>query len=334
MMLAVGWGVWAPAEVVAQRGFASTPGVLVGDGFVVRFALGDSLRAEAVAEILRAQPPLPALPAGVPTGVTVILAPDEETFRRAAGGRPPDWSAAVAVPAANRIVLPAASSDRARGNDPWRVIRHEWAHLALRQSLPRVRVPRWFDEGYAQWAGGWDRRDAWRLRVRVALGRTPPLDSLTFRFPGDRGSALDAYLLSATTVEYLVQASGEEALALFLERWRAGGRFEDALRQVYGVSTAQLEEDWRRWLKRRYGWVTVVTNSAVAWGLLSLIVVVLFRIRRVRDREQLARLRALEPPEAPDFWRIPADEPAGALGGYHESGPAPADPVLPPTGSR
>lgn len=323
-----------PAAAEAQRRPDPFPGSVGGDGFVVRFAPGDSLRAEAVAEALSAQAGLPALSDDVPRGVTVVLAPDEGTFRRAAGGRPPDWSAAVAIPSLNRIVLPPFGSDRSMGNDHLRTLRHEWAHLGLRQSLPGLRVPRWFDEGYAQWAAGWDRLEVWRLRLRVAFGRTPPLDSLTFRFPGDRASARDAYLLSATTVEYLVDASGEDALALFLERWRERGRFETALREVYGVSTPQLEEDWRGWLKSRYGWVSVLTNSTVAWALLALIVLVLFRIRRVRDRERLARLRATEPPPTPEYWVGTPGEPGGGRSGYDNAGGAPPGPAIPPADER
>lgn len=312
----------------------TVPGTVVGDGFVVRFGPGDSLRAEAVAEALTAQAALPALADDLPRDVTVILAPDEATFRRAAGGRPPDWSAAVAIPSVGRIVLPPFGSDRGMGNDHWRTLRHEWAHLGLHQSLPGLRVPRWFDEGYAQWASGWDRVEVWRLRLRVALGRTPPLDSLTFRFPGDRTSARDAYLLSATTVEYLIQASGDEALVLFLERWRARGRFEDALREVYGVSTHQLEEDWRQWLRDRYGWVSVLTNSSVAWTLLAVLVVALLRIRRVRDRERLARLRATEPPPAPEYWVEGGGEPGGGRSGYDSRNGSGTDPALPPVDQR
>lgn len=304
-------------EVQGQRGEDPVPGIVQGDGFVVRFGPGDSIRAEAVAEALMGQPPLPAVSPDVPRGVTVVLAPDEATFRRASGGRPPDWSAAVAIPSLNRIVLPPFGSDRTMGSDPLRTLRHEWAHLALHQTIGGVRIPRWFDEGFAQWVAGWDRGEVWRLRVRVALGRTPPLDSLSFRFPGSRASARDAYLLSATTVEYLVEASGEQALALFLERWREGGHFDDALRAVYGVGTPQLEEDWSDWLEDRYGWLSVVTSSSLGWGLLGVIVVLLVRVRRGRDREQLARLRATEPPPAPAYWREDgSDEPEGGGSGY------------------
>ncbi|NNK64073.1 MAG: hypothetical protein HKO98_12810 [Gemmatimonadetes bacterium] len=291
-----------PAAVDAQDALGPFPGAVTGPGFVVRYGVGDSLRAQAVAEALAAQPALPAVPDTLPKGVTVVLAPNETLFRRASGGRPPDWSAGVAIPSLNRIVLPPFGSDRARGGDSWRTLRHEWAHLGLRQALPGLRVPRWFDEGYAQWAAGWERADAWRLRVRLALGRTPPLDSLTFRFPGGRNSAQDAYLLSATTVEYLVMASGEDALEVFLERWRSSGRFDAALKQVYGVSTDQLEEDWRKWLEDRYGWLSVLTSSGLAWAMLAVLVLLMVRTRRERNREKLARLRATEPPPAPEFW--------------------------------
>jgi hypothetical protein len=303
----------APASAGAQQGLRAFPGSVAGPGFVVRYGEGDSLRAEAVAEALSAQSALPALPDTLPLGVTVVLAPNEALFRRASGGRPPDWSAGVAIPSLNRIVLPPFGSDRSRGGDSWRTLRHEWSHIGLRQALPGLRVPRWFDEGYAQWAAGWERADVWRLRVRLAVGSTPPLDSLTFRFPRGRNSAQDAYLLSATTVEYLVMASGEDALAVFLERWRSSGRFEDALRQVYGVSTDQLEEDWRKWLEDRYGWLSVLTNSGVAWAMLAVLVLLMVRTRREQNREKLARLRAAEPPPAPEFWLEEGDSdvPAG-----------------------
>lgn len=290
-----------PDPAAAQRRWMPSR-VLEGNGVQVFFNPTDSLRAEAVLAALEGQMPLPALSPDLPRGVTVILASDEETFRRAAGGHPPDWSAAVALPGLNRIVIPAVASERARGQPLWRILRHEWAHVGLHQALPGLRVPRWFDEGYAQWAAGWDRLSAWRLRVLMALGRTPPLDSLDLRWPGDRSSAEGAYLLGATAVEYLVDSSGERGLRVFLDVWRDERNFETALRRVYGVSSAQFEEDWRAFVRRRYGWVYVFTHSALAWAGLAVIALLLFRVRRRRDREHLARLRADEPPDSPAYW--------------------------------
>jgi hypothetical protein len=290
-----------PASGAAQER-DRTAAVLRGQGVSVMFAPRDSMRAEAVLRALEGQPPLPALPPEVPTGVQVVLAADEADFRRAAGGAPPDWSAAVALPGLNRIVIPAGASERSGGQPLGRVLRHEWAHIGLHQALPGLRIPRWFNEGYAQWAAGWDRTQAWRLRLLLAAGRTPPLDSLSLAWPDDRASAESAYLLAATVLEYLVGASGERGLEVFLRVWRDEGRFETALRRVYGLTTAQLEEDWRDYVRRRYGWVYVLSHSALAWALLGVLSLLLVRIRRRRDRERMARLRAGELPERPAYW--------------------------------
>ncbi len=296
-----------PAQERGGGGRGLPPERLDGEGVAVLYAAPDSLRAEGVLASFLAQAPLPALAPEVPTGVTVVLAPDEASFRRAAGGRPPEWSAAVAIPSLDRIVLPPGASERTRGQSLQRILRHEWAHLGLRQSLPGLRVPRWFDEGYAQWAAGWDRTQAWRLRVLVAGGRTAPLDSLSLAWPDDRAGAEVAYLLAATAIEYLVEESGERGLEVFLEVWRDEASFEAALRRVYGVTSGQLEEDWRRYVRTRYGWMYVLTHSALAWAGLAVLALLLFRIRRRRDREHLARLRAVEPPEAPAYWMGESD---------------------------
>jgi hypothetical protein len=276
-------------------------------GVAVRFAAGDSLGAERFLERLRAQPPLPALPAGVPARVIAYLAPDEASFRSLTGGRAPHWSAGVALPSDGVMVIPAYASARSSPGDDGAVARHEWAHLGLHEYLPGLQVPRWFDEGYARWAeGGFDASEAWRLRLLLALGRAPPLDSLTLDWPADAPSAEAAYLLGASAVGYLLEESGERGVALLLERWREGGSFERALVSTYGVTSGQLEEDWRGWVKDRYGWLLVLSQTTVWWVLSAILLVLATAGRRRWRRERMARLRAGEPAEEPAFWK---DEP-------------------------
>lgn len=215
----------------------------------------------------------------------------------------PEWGAAVAVPSLDRIVIPREGPRRVRGWTEARVLQHEWAHLGLHQYVPGLRIPRWFDEGYAEWAsGGWSPTEGWKLRVAMAMGRTPPLDSLVLDWPRDQGRANLAYLLSATAVEYLVSESGERGIRLFLEAWREESSFAEGLRRVYGVTPGQFEEDWKKYVKRRYGWLFVLSHSSVFWLTLTLALLVLVRIRRGRDREGMARLRATEPPDQPAYW--------------------------------
>jgi hypothetical protein len=240
--------------------------------------------------------------------VTAVLTHSSAAFDALTGGSVPEWRAGVAIPALSVLVVPLEGRPLL-DTEGRRVLRHEWAHLGLHQYLGELRVPRWFDEGFAQYAsGGWDATEAWRLRILLALGRAPPLDSLALGWPRDRASAEVAYLLAASAVDYLLRGGGDRGLALFLERWRDQGSFEVGLRATFGVTSGQLEEDWARWVKSRYGWFFVLTRSAVFWMLLALVLLVMARSRQARNRERLARLRAGEAPDSPAWWEDPPPE--------------------------
>ena len=277
---------------------------LAGARVTVSFVFGDSVKAASVLRTLDGGMPLPGLPSDVPSGVLLVLAPDEAEFARLIGGAPPDWSAGVALPAQSSIVVPAYASGRGGGWSDARVLRHEWAHIGLHQYLDGRRVPRWFSEGYAQWAsGGWDWSEGWKLRIALVRDGSP-LDSLTFSWPRDEARARTAYLLSATTVEYLVVQSGSRGLEVLLRRWKETGNFELAFRNTFGVTTAQFEEDWRRYVEDRYGWLFVLSHSAVFWMLLSFLLIPMVAVRRRARREGMARLRAADIPDRPGFWLI------------------------------
>ncbi|MDT8340712.1 MAG: hypothetical protein RQ751_04300 [Longimicrobiales bacterium] len=282
-------------------------------------APADSLLADAVGAALTTTGPLPGLPGVVPRDLEVVLAPDADAFARATGGAPPHWSAGVAIPSEGRIVLPVWRGSELTRGSAREVIRHEWAHVAVYRGSGGLRPPRWFSEGYAEWAAGWDRTRAWRLRVLLAAGGVPSLDSLSFDWPAGRVPAETAYLLSASVVEYLVEASGPVGLETLFRHWRESGSFEQGLRRTYGVSSGQLEEDWRRWARGRYGWLFVLTHSSIAWGLLALLLAVTVVFRRRHQRERMARLRARELPETPAWW---TPDPDGPPDGIFEEGGA------------
>lgn len=291
-----------------------------GERAVVMYAPADSAKAARVFEMVESFLPLPALPDSIPYGISVYLAPDEGAFAALTGGAVPEWGAGVAIPRESTIVIPAYASGRGRGWSDARLLRHEWAHVGMHQYLGGLRVPRWFSEGYAEWAsGGWDASEGWRLRVALASG-SPSLDSLTLSWPRSRTGAEIAYLLSATTLEYLVQPSGERGLELLLERWKDTGSFERAFRTTFGMTSGQFERNWRRYVKERYGWLFVLSHSAIFWMALTLAMLVMVRLRRGRNREALARLRATEPPEDPAYWVVEeakegTKDPPGPVGG-------------------
>lgn len=285
----------------------------------VYFAAEDALLAERVGQLLDAQPPLPGLPDSLPSRVHAVLAHTPDAFDEITGGVVPEWRAGVAIPSLNMLVMPAGEGVPVFEGEGLRTLRHEWAHLGLHAWLGDLRAPRWFDEGYAQWAsGGFDATEAWRLRVMIATGRAPAMDSLELRWPRERQEAQTAYLLAASAVTYMLEEGGEVGLELFLERWREHRSFERAFRETFGLTTSQFEEDWKRHVKQRYGWLFVLSHSAVFWLLLALVLLFMVRGRQGRNREKLARLRAGEPPDAPAYWSTgeegPVPPPPGVEG--------------------
>ena len=273
----------------------------------------DSLRAPGILWRLENQPPFPGLDPGLPSRGRIYLAPSEPLFRMLTAGRAPDWGAAVTMPRTATIVLPTSVSNRTRWTSESHVLRHEWAHLALHERLKGLIIPRWFNEGYANWvSGGWDVLEGWRLRLALVGGDAPKLAGLSLSWPRGRSSAELAYMLSTTAVEYLVEESGEEGLAYFFAKWSEERSFDQAIRSVYGVTPSQFEEDWRKYVKRRYGWVLVFTHSLLFWLFLGLLLLVMVRIRRGRNRAAMARLRATEPPEDPAFWKGAPESRGGA----------------------
>lgn len=274
-----------------------------GERVTIHHAPSDRRVAERVAELLAGFAPLPGLPATVPDDVHVVLAHSPAAFDDMTGGVVPEWRAGVAIPSINTLVMPTGEGVRVVDGEGLRTLRHEWAHLGLAAYLGDLRIPRWFNEGYAQWAsGGFDAAGAWRLRVLIALGRAPEMQELTLRWPADREEARTAYLLAASAVSYVLENGGEAGLRSFLDRWRTERSFDVAFRETFGVTSGQFEEDWRKHVQDRYGWLFVLSHSAVFWMLLALVLLFMVRGRQTRNREKMARLRAGELPDAPAWW--------------------------------
>jgi hypothetical protein len=288
------------------------------DHYTIEYPADRPRLGPSIAQTLRSIARLPALPAEAPAfgqNIQIILAASDAHFDSLTGGAIPEWGAGVADSRAGVIIIPGYGGGRASTSDISRVLRHELAHIALHRYLSPNRIPRWFNEGYATWsASELDFAAEWQLRVAFAKGTAPPLDSLELMWPRATADARLAYLLSASVVAYLVRESGEDALALFLQRWRSTQDIDQALATTYGLSIDQLETHWVKDVRERYGWFAVLAQSAVFMGGAAVLFLIMFAIRRRRDRKKLAFLRANEPPDLPAYWEEtedPVDDPPG-----------------------
>jgi hypothetical protein len=225
----------------------------------------------------------PGLGRRAPGALRLIVVPDGRRLDSLTSGRAPHWGAAIALPDTRTILL------RADGGDLSRTLRHELAHLALHQAVS-VRVPLWFDEGYAGWAAGeWDRLGQLELNLAVVRGAIPDLGSVDGALRGSASTADAAYALAVSAVTELARLNPTGTLTPLLSRLEAGVDFEAAVRATTGLPLDRFEEEWQRATRRRYSVGTWLIAGG-GWLVLALVVLGLRRVRRRADRVRRAAL--------------------------------------------
>ena len=218
-----------------------------------------------------------------PGPLRLIVVPDAHLLDSLTAGRAPSWGAAIAVPGARTILL------RADEGDLVRTLRHELAHLALHEAVA-VRVPLWFDEGYASWAAGeWDRLGTLELNLTVVRGAVPTLTGLDGALRGSASSADAAYALAVSAVAELARRNPTGTLTPLLRRLESGEDFDAAVLATTGLAVGRFEQEWQRAVRRRY----TLGNWLIAgggWLIVALLVAVQVRRRRRLDRVRRAAL--------------------------------------------
>ena len=225
----------------------------------------------------------PGLGTVSPGPIRLIVVSDSRRLDSLTSGRAPSWGAAIAVPDAHTILL------RADAGDLFQTLRHELAHLALHQQV-RVRVPLWFDEGYAGWAAGeWERLGSLELNLSVARGTVPDFRTLDGALRGASSTADAAYSLAMSAVLELAHRNPTGTLDPLMAALSAGVDFDDAVRKTTGLTIGRFEEEWQRTVKRRYSFGLWVVAGG-GWLIIAVLLVGLVRLRRRRDLPRRAAL--------------------------------------------
>ncbi|HEV8150994.1 MAG TPA: hypothetical protein VGP61_12475 [Gemmatimonadales bacterium] len=217
----------------------------------------------------------------------------------------PSWGAGFAFPGARTILV------RADAGNPYQILRHELAHLALHDAI-RVRVPLWFDEGYAALAAGeLDRLDALRLDLAVASGRVPGFFELDRALRAAEPTAQSAYALAASAVALLARRHPEHSLVPLLRRLAAGEDFEVAVLATTGSPLGRFELEWQKDVRRRFG----IVGWLMAGGLWIVIATLIFVAASLRRRRDRPRRQALD-----EGWIVESEPETPPL---EEAGPEP-----------
>ena len=288
-MLLVAASVSLPAFVV-QLPAQSAP--LTAGRFTVTYGPSDALLARALLASATERDTFPGLPRPM-RAVTIAIAADARSFRRLAGAGAPEWGAAVAIPAESRVVLQGIAAD-SRAGDPTVVLRHELAHLALHEALGD-KPPRWFDEGYASFsANEWGRDEMLAANLALAMRRGRTLAGVDSGFDGGQVGAGASYALAHRAVAEMAALDRDRGLSLLFEYWKDSPRLDAAMRRAYGMTLDGFERRWQERTRMRYGALAVFADLSVATLVLLAVIAPLYVMRRRRDRDRLAAMRAAE----------------------------------------
>ena len=232
------------------------------------------------------------------TAPAVVLVRNHDSFQEMAGNK---LVTAFAIPERNLIVI-----DYSRmGRTPFDLedtFKHELSHILLHQKVDATSLPKWLDEGVAQWASG-GIADILRtgekelLQQAVLSDRMIALKDITATFPDSPNSLILAYEESKSFTEFIVKHYGEARLRLLLRSLERQETIEEAVYENLGVSLDRLEQTWKKGLSGGNSWISYIADR-MSWALFffaALITVAGYflvkrRMKNYRDEEDEAEV--------------------------------------------
>ena len=209
----------------------------------------------------------------------VILIKERKSFQKMAGS---DLVVAYAVPQREFIAIDYSRMN----NTPFTLritLKHELCHLLLHRHIQGGRLPKWLDEGIAQWVSDgfgeiiMDRSKSFLTKAALT-GNYIPVSDLAVRFPENRQGLLLAYDESKSLVEYIVSEFGKGSILAILENLKDGYEINPAIEKGISISLYELENQWRASLSKRFTWLIYLSNNlyGILFFLAALLTIVAF----------------------------------------------------------
>ncbi len=271
------------------------------DGYVV-YASSEAIAVETE-EVIKAaiEDAISLLGDTVSETIAVTIVDTRDEFRRQTRGAVPDWGVGCAIPSRNEIVVlsPLASEYEQSFGE---IVRHEWAHIALRHKVGRGYLPRFIDEGFAmnfadQWGSGY----AVTLAKAQLTGSLFPLQNIDRVNFFNSSQAQIAYAQSHAAVAYFYSSYGEKTFLLLMEELRRGASLEHAMENTIGASFIIFEEEYRKYIKDNYNWYLIFFDMTFLWIGLALLIVFGFLLKKKKGRDTIKRWEEEEKYQSTDF---------------------------------
>ena len=186
------------------------------------------------------------------TPVAIELYADPEHFSVRTSGLPNVGIQGVCFGQTLAALSPAAAPFN-WGNVLW----HELGHVFAIQ-MSKNHVPRWYTEGLSEYETivrrpEWQREEDPALFAALKNGRIPAVDSFNRAFT-HVDSAEDvtmAYFAASQIIVFMAEKYGLPKVVSMMPKWAAGKRTPEVVKESLGITSEELDTQYRAWLKPR-----------------------------------------------------------------------------------
>ncbi|MBW2648444.1 MAG: hypothetical protein JRC53_01290 [Deltaproteobacteria bacterium] len=218
-----------------------------------------------------------------------LLIKDRDRFEKMTGS---SLFVAMAIPQKRLVVI-----DYSRMIQPFTLrttLKHELCHLILHHHIKDGNLPRWLDEGVAQWSSDGMaeiimKSDRFILNRAVLTRRYISLEDLRHYFPRDKNALLLAYEESKSIVEYTIREYGTGRMLWILYDLEDGQDLNAAISNRLYISLHELEAQWHKHLRQQISWLLFL--NAYFYQILFFLTAILLAgvgsaklLKRRRDR--------------------------------------------------
>ena len=166
---------------------------------------------------------------------------------------------------------------------------HELCHLLLHHNM-NVHLPRWLDEGIAQWfSDGIDEliRDSNKslLDTAAITGNFLPLGQITYSFPETKKKMTLAYEQSKSFLIYLINEYGKDKIIDLILLMKNGKTCGFAFNQLFNHSIRELEYEWKKSLQQT-GLFTFLSRNLYEILFVFMAIISVFAYFKIRIRKK------------------------------------------------
>jgi len=226
---------------------------------------------------------VPAVASSLDT-IRIRITYTREEFGVATRGLVPDWSIGAANPETGTIVLYFPESSRSP--QAIELVGHELGHILLHNAVGEgVWIPRWFDEGFAQWISG-PIEDGQAVRIAYAelIGESVRLWELESvnSWSGDRANL--AYAESRAAFDFLMEIAPNSDIFALINSLGRDRDFDIGFEAHMGISVEDFYLRWAEERVHRFNWSLILLDWRFIFSAITILFLIGGTIKLVRTR--------------------------------------------------